>query len=289
MPQPNIANAALNAALPYPTPVNSLKSRMCEAPKAGFRFVSMNVSFAVNPYWYFDLKAGAPNPPLEKLAAIYIDASLSFHDAFFFVPDSGYSIGIPAGGAIMIPIISGVDIPKFFILLAPDILSFVSQEPNQDSINIIVMNQYIPSFACISDVRNLNYNYGDGFVPTPEFNMDDVFNGTGAIAGGTGPNVSFTLIPYNKWYIKNLDINITGATSDDSTASFIATLLDGITPIGTKVFVLNGALQSVQLFKQDGLNYASAGGQNLKLVITNGAGIVNATVAFNVYGGVLIP
>src|ERR1700743_1906228 len=115
MPQTSLANPFIQNAVLYPVPLNSQKAYTCAPVANGYKpsYVSMNINFSQNLSWLIDLNQGAPQPPLDHISCIYCDASFSFHDVYFFFPDSGQGINIPTGNAQLFPVIAGTPIPKF--------------------------------------------------------------------------------------------------------------------------------------------------------------------------------
>lgn len=289
---PFLISQAILTAVNFPAPTVASQSYLCTPPpqSEGLRFVPMQFSFLNNETWLVDLRVGSPNPPLSQICSLYIDTFLCQHELYIYFPDSGYGVTISPNGSTLVPVISGERIPRFYVGVVGDEIFHIDDlpVPNFDVANVFAINQYVPSFESAVARTVTQYNLSDGFNTTPTFTMADIFAGVNPVAGGTG-SINMTLINNNRWFIKNLDINIIGNTTDGSAAQFTASLLDGINIIGAKNFLLTAGLSQIQLFDRDELNYASQGGNGLVLNITVGApGVVSANVSYNIYGGILV-
>ncbi len=281
---------SITAARNFDAPINSQPSYLCTPPKEGLRTVSMQFTFTQTFSWLVDLTGGSPNPPLSQICALWIDMALLFNDLYIYVPDSGQGFLVPSGGAQLCPIISNLKIPKFYVILAPD--NFIGATDltltNQSVVNIIAMNQFVPFVNTATAIRTIGYGYGDGYAAVPNFVMDAIFSTNNAIAGGTGV-ATFTLLNHQRWFLKGVEINIVGNTTDGSTTLFTATLYDGTVAFMQKNFLLTAGINMLSLFDRQDINYQSIGGGTLTIQITVGApGIVAANVSANIYGGTLV-
>lgn len=261
------------------------------------RSLSMQFTFEDTLCWEVNLKQGSPNPPLNQIVSLYIDTGLSFHDAYLYVPDTGYSKIINAGDGAMMPIISNTPVPVFFLIIVPDEVSQPDDRilPLPDIINIIAFNKFIPPFSSHAAIRTLDFKYGDGFTPTPVFIMDQVFTyAFNTIEGHPLPNNPFLIIPATRWYLNTIDISVTGLTSSAAPAPFVASLYDGNPSAGgilifSKGFILNDNYSFQQIFDFQNLNYASQRLENsgLWLSFDFGGEPFTGVTSINVTGGIL--
>ena len=284
---PYIANS-LNAVVP----ISATPTKLCSPPVDGFKYINIQYTFQETFTWLNDMRLGAPNPPLSQTCAMYVDASLCLHDVFVYFPDSGFTQVVGTGNTAFFPVITGQTYPKFFIGLVP----FNIQDPypadltfdNEDLVNVFVFNQFLPGFTNNILNSTIIAGIGDEYGPSYKYVPDQLFQASKSISGGSG-STNVTLINNTQWFFSDLDISICGNTTDGSTTEFTIELVDDGTIIMAKDFVLNGTLQTIQLFDKSDLNYRSSGGGPLIANITVGSGIMQAKLSSNINGGILVP
>lgn len=280
----------------YPAPTVATPLNLCKPPVEGLKCVPMQLTFATYVSWLVDMSNGAPNPPLSQIAALYIDATQSTHDVLVTFPDTGYECRVGLGNAALVPAITGKVSPKFYVTLLDNINLISTPGPNStDIVNITALNQFVPEFATQAVTRALLYGLGDFFTPSPLYVQDDYFSGVQTInVGDTSPD-SVTIINHPDWYINAADISIIANTSDGSNSIFNTSLVDAgnNNVIWQKNYIATGQQQLIQLADLKNLNQRGNGSGVLKLVTTLGVtagspGILNAFVAYNIYGGILV-
>lgn len=278
-------------SLAVPFPINANPSHICTPPKDNkHKYVSFQLTFQNAKCARLDSGIGAPNPALDQISCAYIDASLSLHDVFIYVEDSGFVQVCGKGNTLLTPIVTAVKHPVLRVGIAPYYITKPYPSdlafPNIDLVNLFLFNHFIPPLnnanvisAIITGIPQDNFEPAFNYIPT------DVFDGTFNIAAGS-TSVAQNLITNTQWALSAMDINIVGATTNGDTTKFTATLNNGTTTLGTKNFILNGELSDIQLFSRSNMNYLSPSG-NLTLNLSIPSGNIAADISYNLDGSVI--
>ena len=141
------------------TPANyAVSLSLLEHTRQKEAFVPMQFNFVSQPVWKVDLRTGNPNPPLEKITNVYIDALNSTHDVIVYFPDTGYQVHVGAGTCFMCPTLIAKNTFVFYVTLLGQVISAT------DFVNIFAMNVTVPYFDTLWQYPNgLNGNKSHWF------------------------------------------------------------------------------------------------------------------------------
>lgn len=280
----------------YSVPTVAKPLNLCKPPQEGLKAVPMQFTFSQYVSWLVDMAVGAPNPPLSQIAALYVDATQSTHDVLITFPDTGYEVRVGLGNAALVPAITGTVSPKFYVTILDNInLISLPGVNSTDIVNVTALNQFVPEFVTQTVTRALQYGLGDFFAPSPFFVQDDCFSGVQTINAGDISPASATVINHTDWYMNAADISIICNTSDGTNTVYNVSLLDSgnNSTLWQKNFIASAQQQFIQLADLKNLNQRSNRNGPLKLVTTLGvtagnAGDLVASLAYNIFGGILV-
>lgn len=130
--------AAFANAVNFQVPQSSIPMNLLNCPREGLKCVPMQLTFATNNALLIDLSQGYPAPALSQVCTVYIDCTNSTQNATVLFPDSGYQVQCGTGRSLMVPVLTGKNLPKFLVQL-----------PNtgSDIVNIFAINQFIAPFS----------------------------------------------------------------------------------------------------------------------------------------------
>lgn len=131
--------ASFASAVNYTPPQTAIPMNLLACPAEGLKCVPMQFSFVSNNVWLVDLSIGAPTPPLSQCCALYIDCTNSAQNATILFPDSGYQVQCGTARSLMIPVLTGKNLPKFLISLPVP--------SGSDIVNVFAINQFIAPFS----------------------------------------------------------------------------------------------------------------------------------------------
>lgn len=185
----SIDPALIANAQPVPPLGQAIPINLCKPPKEGLKVVNFQVSPLGAPInttaLLVDMAAGNPNPPLSQVGSIFIDAINSGSDVSVLFADTGYRVRIAAGNSALIPAITGISWPKFYVIFD------VANAQTSDIANIFVLNQFVPEFVSDNFIKAIDY----GIVPTTGASLE------------FGPSIAQTRS------ICSVDVDLTGATT----------------------------------------------------------------------------
>lgn len=304
--------ALIAGAVIFQPPLVATSLNTCKPPKEGLKSISMQMKpSSSNPSFSVDLGQGAPNLSISQLCSIFIDATGCNGEISVYFPDTGYIATCPPGTSKLVPVFTGLQVPKFYVIdNAPPLLG-------NDVVNIICLNQFIPEFiGAVETVLVLNETIGKKNVPKLLGRQSFVqpFIDTFNLFGVTGSG-SVTVVPdpilglsnaCQQLFITEIDISCTAQTTDGSTQTGNVTLVDLNNPtytvngrtygsssfIGGGQFILTPTLARHNIIKLSNLDYISSefANPNSELIQMLFGGVTNKiaiTWSINIFGGIL--
>lgn len=152
-----IPSTLVNDAVTINTQFSALPIVTCIAPNEGAKCVSFQIDGAIAPYtnkanFLVDLSKGTSGPPLSQIAAIYIDLTNAQSDVTIFVPSTGYQVIASRGTCNLYPMFMGKGDYKFYVSR--------SVITTGETINITMLNQFIPEFNTTNFLKSISYGQG---------------------------------------------------------------------------------------------------------------------------------
>lgn len=126
-------------AASFNPPTTAIPTNLLNCPPEGMKCVPMQLNFVTHNTWLIDLSVGAPTPPLSQCCALYIDCTNSSQNATIFFADTGYQVQCATLRSLMIPVLTGKNLPKFFVSLPAT--------NSSDLVNIFAINQFVAPFS----------------------------------------------------------------------------------------------------------------------------------------------
>lgn len=159
MPIP-INNAAIANARVLNGPFTGTPLTICKTPPEGTKGVSIQLSFpasAVSNAYLIDLSGGT-SPAISQACSLWVDARNCANDISILFPDTGYSVSVNQFSAGLVPVLTSLASPKFYVINNGLILN------NTDKCNIIVLNQFIPELNQNNFNSSINFGIGRQLV-----------------------------------------------------------------------------------------------------------------------------
>lgn len=281
MPAPIIPPSP-NGLPTYQTPLVGSNLTICD----GLRGVSMAFNFKTTAGWLVPLNSTVPSNTIDQVAAMYIDASQSTHDISIYFPDTAYSVRVAFGKAQLVPILTKKTLapPNFYVLL--DDNGLTSQT---DTVNIIVLNKFVPQFEATSFQDYISYGYGQLFELQPAFTQSTTF----CVQADFNAMMSgITIINATQWYISGVQLSMRQVSSGSASLQTLS-LLDNLNNLLVSGFLCPSTSASADVlnfWNMEGLNIVSSGAGKLTGIIhTDSSPLASGTFFFNIFGGILIP
>lgn len=278
MPIP-IQPADISLAQVYVTPLSATPMNILKKPPEGHKCIPMEFTFEVTPVWLVNMPTGQNNSGISQICSMFVDASNSTHDVVIMFPDTGYKAHVAFGESRMIPCFTGVQAPKFYVILDDN-----GNTNATDKVSCTASNVFLPEFEMDTFTDRLSYGYGQFFELEPTFTQSASF-----FSFINSPNTDVTVINAQEWYITAINISI--AAKAGVVNHFInCQLEDNATIFASYAGNMIMAGSAMTLTDMSGINYKSSGGGPLTLHFNNVAGDPSDayTININIFGGVLV-
>lgn len=130
-------SSLIRNAVTFPIDNSVIPLNLCTPPKEGVKAMNFQVN-GTTPFPALIDLASIPAPPISQLCAMYVDASASGQDITVLFPDSGYKVVIQSGNALLFPVITSKQLPRFIIS---------GSVTGGSLVNVFLLNQFVPGFG----------------------------------------------------------------------------------------------------------------------------------------------